>query len=368
MSATPKSSSASRAAASRCSTVLVEPPIATSRATAFSNAARVAIARGSTESSSLVVVALGQVDDRARRPRSNSALRAAWVASVEPLPGRARPIASVRQFIELAVNMPEQEPQVGQAERSICAELLVGDRVVGRRRSSRRSGRACSCTTPSMATVLPASIGPPETKTVGMFSRSAASSMPGRDLVAVGDADQGVGAVRVDHVLDRVGDQLAAGQRVEHAAVAHGDAVVDGDGVELAADAAGLGDRVGDQAAEVLAGARGPGTNWVKLLAMATIGLPKSSSVIPVARHRARAPAMFRPCVEVRERSSGMPQVWHSSERAAQLRRYCVHIAGRCRSGATVAQRVSLCVSTLAAQLVTWTSPWGSRSPCWRAC
>ena len=30
-----------------------------------------------------------------------------------------------------------------------------------------------------MATVLPASIGPPETKTVGMFSRSAAISMPG---------------------------------------------------------------------------------------------------------------------------------------------------------------------------------------------
>ena len=52
MSATSKSTSASRAAASRCSTVLVEPPMATSSATAFSNAARVAIARGSTESSS----------------------------------------------------------------------------------------------------------------------------------------------------------------------------------------------------------------------------------------------------------------------------------------------------------------------------
>ena len=35
------------------------------------------------------------------------------------------------------------------------------------------------CTTPSMAIVLPASIGPPDTKTVGMLSRSAASSMPG---------------------------------------------------------------------------------------------------------------------------------------------------------------------------------------------
>jgi hypothetical protein len=37
----------------------------------------------------------------------------------EPLPGSDRPSASVRQFIELAVNMPEHEPQVGQAERSM---------------------------------------------------------------------------------------------------------------------------------------------------------------------------------------------------------------------------------------------------------
>ena len=60
-----KSSSASCAAASRCRTVLVEPPIATSSAIAFSNAARVAIARGSTDSSSVVVVAARDVDDRA---------------------------------------------------------------------------------------------------------------------------------------------------------------------------------------------------------------------------------------------------------------------------------------------------------------
>ncbi len=52
MSLTPKSSSASRAAASRCSTVLVDPPIATSSAMAFSNAGREAMALGSTEVSS----------------------------------------------------------------------------------------------------------------------------------------------------------------------------------------------------------------------------------------------------------------------------------------------------------------------------
>ncbi len=52
MSCIVKSSSASWAAARMCSTVFVEPPMATSSVIAFSNAARVAIARGSTESSS----------------------------------------------------------------------------------------------------------------------------------------------------------------------------------------------------------------------------------------------------------------------------------------------------------------------------
>ncbi len=62
------------------------------------------------------------------RPASrNSSRRAAWVASVEPLPGSASPSASVRQFIELAVNMPEHEPQVGQAERSTSARPVVVD-------------------------------------------------------------------------------------------------------------------------------------------------------------------------------------------------------------------------------------------------
>src|SRR5690606_22623750 len=92
--------------------------------------------------------------------------------------GRASPIASVRQFIELAVNMPEQEPQVGQADCSMAdswssstdsSEAAI---IVSMRSSLRR-------TTPSAATTLPASSGPPETNTVGMLSRSAASSMPG---------------------------------------------------------------------------------------------------------------------------------------------------------------------------------------------
>src|SRR5690606_41943732 len=49
-----------------------------------------------------------------------------------------------------------------------------------------------------------------------------------------------------------------------------------------------------------------PGTNWVKLLATATIGLPKSSRATPLALMRARAPAMFLPWVTVRDLSGGM--------------------------------------------------------------
>ncbi|GEB16379.1 hypothetical protein NSI01_46940 [Pimelobacter simplex] len=41
---------------------------------------------------------------------------------------------------------------------------------------------------------------------------------------------------------------------------------------------------------------------------MAMIGLPKSESVMPVARQRARAPAMLRPEVDVAERRVGMGQ------------------------------------------------------------
>src|SRR5581483_2987929 len=48
------------------------------------------------------------------------------------------------------------------------------------------------------------------------------------------------------------------------------------------------------------------GTNWVKLLAMAMIGLPKSASFMPVARQSPRAPAMLRPWVVVLERYFGM--------------------------------------------------------------
>ena len=76
--------------------------------------------------------------------------------------------------MELAVNIPEQDPHVGQAERSYSATssslaLSSTAMTIASTRSNLRS--------PSF--VLPASIGPPETKTQGMFRRMAAINIPG---------------------------------------------------------------------------------------------------------------------------------------------------------------------------------------------
>ncbi len=175
MSAMVKSTPASWAAASRCSTVLVEPPMAMSSAMAFSNAALVAMLRGRAEASSCSYQRLARVT--MRWPASlNSCSRSLWVASSEPLPGWERPSASVRQFMELAVNMPEQEPQVGQALRSTCS--LWASETLGSAPWIMASTRS-SLMIWSESLVLPASIGPPETKITGMLMRRAAISIPG---------------------------------------------------------------------------------------------------------------------------------------------------------------------------------------------
>ena len=80
--------------------------------------------------------------------------------------------------MELAVNMPEQDPHVGQAERSSSSSFSSEtDSSEAATMASMRS--ILWWTTPSTATVLPASMGPPETNTAGMLRRRAASSIPG---------------------------------------------------------------------------------------------------------------------------------------------------------------------------------------------
>ena len=92
-----------------------------------------------------------------------------------PLPGSERPMASVREFMELAVNMPEHAPHPGQAICSTWASsssLTVGSPplTIAVMRSAFSPFSLC------------ASIGPPLTKTAGMFRRMAAISMPGVTL------------------------------------------------------------------------------------------------------------------------------------------------------------------------------------------
>ncbi len=73
----------------------------------------------------------------------------------------------------------------------------------------------------------------------------------GRDLVAVRDADDGIGAMRIDHIFDAVGDEVAAGQRIKHPVMPHGDPVIDRDGVEFLGNAARRLDLSRHQLAEV---------------------------------------------------------------------------------------------------------------------
>src|SRR3546814_20677157 len=137
--------------------------------------------RGSAEASSCSYQRLARSTIRCPASR-NSLSRSAWVASIDPLPGSDRPSASVRQFIELAVNMPEQLPQDGQAERSIASpsSSLYCSSAAANMASTR--SRATSC---PFSTTLPASIGPPETKHAGTLRQNGARSQHGRYLCEV---------------------------------------------------------------------------------------------------------------------------------------------------------------------------------------
>ena len=103
---------------------------------------------------------------------TNNCSRLRCVATIVPFPGNASPRASLRLFIELAVNIPEQEPHVGQAEcstSSTCLSLTESSpaSIITSIRSRARPSRC------------PASMGPPDTKIAGILSRMAAISMPG---------------------------------------------------------------------------------------------------------------------------------------------------------------------------------------------
>ncbi len=97
------------AMAVRCSTVFVEPPKAMSHSMALCTAAAFTMSRAHARSTSSITFMPACF---ARRMRSE------YTAGTVPLPGSAIPKASHKQFMEFAVNMPEQLPQVGHAVSS----------------------------------------------------------------------------------------------------------------------------------------------------------------------------------------------------------------------------------------------------------
>ena len=143
----------------------------------------------------------------------------------------------------LAVNMPEQEPQVGQPARSRASSPAA---------ESLPSCLAAAATKTSIRSIaLPVGVAagfhrPAADENRGDIAAHGGHQHARHDLVAVGDADHAVEAMRAEHRLHRIGDDLAAGERIFHARVPHGDAVVHADGVEDEGHAAGPADALLD--------------------------------------------------------------------------------------------------------------------------
>ena len=166
---------ASMAIASVWSTVLVEPPIATSSANAFSKAWCVRMSLGRIFFATRSTI---------RRPASaNSSSRFGSVARMLPLPGSAQPSASFRQFMLLAVNIPLHEPQVGHAFSSMSCNWL---RLIVPADTLPTPSKTVARSIASPVLALPAFIGPPLTKIDGMLTRAAPIIMPGTILSQLG--------------------------------------------------------------------------------------------------------------------------------------------------------------------------------------
>ena len=170
-SSRPREMPSSCAMAGRCSSELVEPPIAMSSARALRNARFVIIASGAV--SSFTSATTASPVSLAIRSLSGS------TAGMVPFSGRDMPRASERQFMLLAVNSPAQHPGPGQAHRSMSSSSS----------SVMLSDAAASITfmrSTSTWRWLPASIGPPETIAAGTPILATAISMPGMTLSQLG--------------------------------------------------------------------------------------------------------------------------------------------------------------------------------------
>ncbi len=105
------------------------------------------------------------------------------IANIDPFPGRAKPRASIRQFIEFAVNIPEQEPHEGQLKSSNCFNRVSF--ILPTLNSPTPSNTEIRSDFSPFGN-RPAAIGPPEIKIVGMFILTEAINIPGTILSQLG--------------------------------------------------------------------------------------------------------------------------------------------------------------------------------------
>jgi hypothetical protein len=157
---------------------------------------------------------------------------------------------------------------------------------------------------------LPASIGPPETNTAGMFRRSAAISMPG---VILSQLEMHTMASAVwAFTMYSTESAISSREGSEYSMPPWPMAMPSSTAMVLNSLAMPPAASIWRATSWPMSfRCTWPGTNCVNEFTTAMIGLPKSPSLMPVARHSARAPAMLRPWVEVRERYSGMAERSH---------------------------------------------------------
>ena len=160
-------------------------------------------------------------------------------------------------------------------------------------------------TVPSaLVTALPASIGPPETNTVGILRRKAARNIPGVILsqLEMHTSASAQWALTMYSMESAMSSRLGSEYSMPPCPIAMPSSmaiVLNSRPMPPAVAMASL------TSLPMLRRCTCPGTNWVNEFATATMGLPKSSGWTPVARQRARAPAMLRPWVLVLDLKAG---------------------------------------------------------------
>ena len=236
MSASVKSTSASWAAASRCSTVLVEPPIAMSSAIAFSNAARVAIAARQHRLRRRRRSSAGPARRRCGRPPRNSS-RAGGVGGQRRAVAGQREAERLGQAVHRVGGEHARAGAAGRAGRLLDARRASSSETASSAdaRPSRRSGRA-ACVHDAVDQRRPCRppSGRRRRRPSGCSAAARPSACPGVILSQLEMQTSASAQCALTMYSTESAISSRRRQRVEHAAVAHRDAVVDGDRVELA--------------------------------------------------------------------------------------------------------------------------------------